>query len=438
MNTSFRSGDTVWLEMAGESCTIGKLLGSGAQAEVYRASFNGRDCALKWYFPAEATAERRASIERRMKKGAPSESFLWPCDLALSKDQPGFGYITPLREARFHNLGELLSRKIDPTLRSVTTACLGLADAFLRLHIEGFCYTRLSLGNIFIDPDTGEIALSENDDLATDGEEWDGGLGAARYLAPELIGGKAGPSVATDHYALAVILFCMLMGHHPMEGRQEMDIECLDAAGMRKLYGAHPLFIFDPKNRANRPVPGVQDNALTFWNFYPGYVREIFLRAFTAGVHDPLARVGENEWRSVFTRMRDQICYCDTCGVESFLIDSGNAPGSLPEQDCWFCHHPLPPPLRIRLVHHAVVLNQDTVLFAHHLDAHRRNDFSQIMAEMAPHPSRPEVWGLKNVSATTWNSVSPAGATVAVPSGRSVSLSSGMRIQFGNVEGTVL
>jgi serine/threonine protein kinase len=438
MKSSFRPGHMVWLKMAEERCEIKELLGCGRQSEVYRASFQGRDCALKWYFPSEATKERREALERSLAKGAPSDSFLWPCDLALCQDVPSFGYVTQLRDPRFRNLGELLARKVDTSFRSLTTAGLGLADAFLRLHIDGFCYSHLSLGNIFFDPAKGDVLLTENDDLAVDGEDWHGPLGTPRFLAPELITGNAPPSVATDLHSLAVLLFCLLMGHHPLEGRHETEIACLDLEAMRKLYGTSALFIFDPKNLANLPVPGIQDNPLIFWNFYPGYVRDIFLRALTAALYDPSQRVNENDWRAVFTRMRDQIYYCDACGTENFLSDTGNSPGALAEQECWFCRQPLPPPLRMRLVHHAVVLNQDTVLFAHHVDGNRRNDFSQIMAEVAPHPSRADIWGLKNVSAQTWNSFSPTGASVAVPAGRSVSLIPGLKVRFGNVEGTVL
>ena len=438
MKDTFRPGQTVWLETAGERCEIKELIGSGGQAEVYRATFQGRECALKWFYPAQATTLRRAGIERILKKGAPSDSFLWPCDLALCQGVPSFGYITPLRPARFRNLGELLSRRIDPSFRALTTACLNLTEAFMRLHTEGLCYSRLSFGNIFLDPNTGEICFCENDDLAAEGEDWKGGLGTPRFLAPELIARQASPSMATDLHSLAVLLFHILMDHHPLEGRHETEINCLDLEAMRRLYGPNALFIFDPKNLANLPVPGLQDNALVFWNFYPGYIRDIFVRAFASGLYDPQARIGENEWRSTFTRMRDQIYYCDNCGTENFLPDAGNLPGALPAQECWLCRHTLPSPLRMRLVHHAVVLNQDTLLFAHHLDANRRHDFSQIMAEMAPHPTRSDVWGLKNVSAATWNSFSPSGASVPVPSGRSVSLMPGLRVRFGNVDGTVL
>jgi len=73
------------------------------------------------------------------------------------------------------------------------------------------------------------------------------------------------------------------------------------------------------------------------------------------------------------------------------------------------------------------------------LDANRRNDYSETVAEMVPHPKRPEVWGLKNISGQTWSSVPPSGAPVVeVASGRSVSLVPGLRIRFGTSEGAVL
>jgi hypothetical protein len=95
--------------------------------------------------------------------------------------------------------------------------------------------------------------------------------------------------------------------------------------------------------------------------------------------------------------------------------------------------------MRLLLGRQSVVLNQDTLLYPHHLDANRRNDYSEIMAEMVPHPTRPDVWGLKNVSGHAWTSIPPSGAPIVeVASGRSVSLVPGLRIRFGMSEGTVL
>ena len=438
MNT-FRPGQTVWLELSGELCEIKELLGSGGQGQVYHASMNGQDCALKWYFPHNATDEQRVAIERLVHKGPPNDRFLWPLDIAIFQGHPSFGYLMPLRDPRFRGMAELMSRAVDPTFRTLTNMALELADSFLRLHSLGFCYTDISFGNIFFDPVTGEISICDNDNVTVDGEGISGVLGTPRFMAPEIVRDKARPSIDTDLYSLAVILFYMFMVHHPLEGRREKEISCLDLSAMKRLYGTDALFIFDPKHGANRPVAGIHNNATLFWNLYPGYVRDIFTRAFTEGLNDPGARVRESEWRTVFTRMRDQIFYCQKCGAENFLADEGDLPTPLVEHKCWSCQEISIPPLRLLLGRHSIVLNQDTVLFPHHLDANRRNDYSEILGEVTPHPSRPDVWGLKNVSGQTWKTIPPAGApAVEVASGRSVSLVPGLTIHFGTTEGTVL
>jgi len=438
MNT-FRPGQTVWLEIAGERCEIKELIGSGGQGQVYHTSINGQDCALKWYFPPSATDTQRNAIERLIHKGPPNDRFLWPLDIAVCQGNTSFGYLMPLREPRYRGMSELMSRVVDPTFKTLTTMALELADSFLRLHSLGFCYSDISFGNIFFDPVTGEISICDNDNVAVDGENISDVLGTPRFMAPEIVREEGKPNINTDLYSLAVILFYMFMVHHPLEGRREREFPVLDLPAMKKLYGTDALFIFDPKHGANRPVPGVHNNATLFWNLYPGYVRDIFTRAFTEGLRDPAARVRESEWRTVFSRMRDQIYYCHKCGAENFLADEGNAPTPLVDQKCWFCHEAPIPPLRLLIGRHSIVLNQDTLLYPHHLDPNRRNDYSEVWAEMVPHPKKPDVWGLKNNSNQTWSSTPPAGAPILeVQSGRSVSLVPGLRIRFPSCEGIVM
>ncbi|HUB66368.1 MAG TPA: hypothetical protein VL981_02645 [Candidatus Methylacidiphilales bacterium] len=438
MKTIFQTGQSIWLEMAGERCELGEMIGSGGQGQVYRVSMHGQNYALKWYFSQHATTEQRAAIERLVHKGAPNDRFLWPMDVALCQGVPSFGYLMRLRDSRFRGMADLMNRAVDPTFRTLTTAALELADSFLQLHSRGLCYSDISFGNIFLDPGTGEISICDNDNVAVEGESVSGVLGTPRFMAPEVVRDETTPNINTDLYSLSVILFYMLMVHHPLEGRHEIGFNCLDLEAMKRLYGTDALFIFDPQNQSNRPVPGLHDNALTFWNFYPGYLCDIFTRAFTDGLRDPGARVRESEWRTVLTRMRDQIFYCNHCGAENFLADEGDLPGPAPEQECWACHKIMSPPLRLRLGHHVVILNQNTVLYPHHIDANRRNDYSQAVAEMAPHPKRPDVWGLKNISTQTWVSYPSVGQPMDVPPGRSVSLVSGLRLRFGNTEGVVL
>jgi DNA-binding helix-hairpin-helix protein with protein kinase domain len=436
---TFHPGDNVWLQMAGENCEIRELIGSGGQGQVYHTAINDQDCAMKWYFPHSATAQQRAALERLIHKGPPNDRFLWPLDIVTCEGNPGFGYLMPLRQARFRSMAELMSREVDPTFRTLTNLGLELADSFLRLHSLGLCYSDISFGNIFFDPETGEVSICDNDNIAVDGEGFSDVLGTPRFMAPEIVREEARPNINTDLYSLAVILFYIFMVHHPLEGRREREIACMDLAAMKKLYGTDALFIFDPKHGANRPVPGVHNNATLFWNLYPGYVREIFTRAFTEGLRDPAARVRESEWRAVFTRMRDQIYYCINCGAENFLADEGDQAAPLAAQSCWFCHEQPVPPMRLLVARHSIVLNQDTLLFPHHLDPNRRNDYSEVHAEMVKHPTKADVWGLKNVSGQTWTTVPPSGGSVVeVATGKSVSLIPGLRIRFGASEGTIL
>jgi len=434
---TFQSGQTVWLETAGERCEIMELIGVGTRGQVYRVVFSGQEFALKWYSPSSGINQQRATIDLLIEKGPPNDRFLWPMDTALCQDVAGFGCLMRLREPRFRSFAELMNREIDPSFRTLTRVADELVDSFLRLHSMGLCCTDFSFGDIFLDPDTGEIILCDNDSLVLDGEGIGAPLGTPRFMAPEIISGHARACASTDLHSLAVILFHLFMIHHPFEGKREREITCLDLTSMQRLYGWDALFIFDPKHGANRPVAGVHNNATLFWNLYPDYVRDIFTRAFTAGLSEPGERVKESEWRTILIQMRDQIYYCHKCTAENFLTSDENTPALAAGQPCWACGETPIPPMRLRFKSHSVVLNQDTRLFAHHLDENRPNDYSEIMAEMMQHPTRPDVWGLKNVSSLTWTSYAPSGKTMEVGTGRSVSLVPGLRVRFGSVEAVV-
>jgi serine/threonine protein kinase/uncharacterized protein YegL len=318
-------------------CEVEQFLDRGGQGEVYRADLGGKSVALKWYFPAQAT-QQRSNLETLIKKGAPSNKFLWPMELTLEEGVEGFGYIMPLREPRYKSIVDLMKRRIEPTFRALATAGLNLSQSFLELHAKGLCFLSISFGNVFFDPDTGEVLISFNEDVAEDDEIKRNVLGTPRFMAPEVVRGDALPSKQTDLFSLAVILFYMFVMHHPLEGKKESSMHVLDLPNMNKLYGTEPVFIFDPNDDSNRPVPGYHDNALTFWPIYPQFLRDLFTKAFTDGIRDPQnGRVSVSEWQAAMVRLRDSIIYCAHCGMENFydadaLKASGGKPG-----DCWKC-----------------------------------------------------------------------------------------------------
>jgi hypothetical protein len=133
-------------------------------------------------------------------------------------------------------------------------------------------------------------------------------------MAPEVVRGEALPNIESDLYSLATLLFYMFMLHHPLEGKKEREIKCLDPPAMTRLYGTDPIFIFDPNDRSNAPVAGEQDNAIAFWPIYPQFLRDRFITAFTDGIRNPQnGRVRESQWRGDMVRLRDAIIYCQAC-----------------------------------------------------------------------------------------------------------------------------
>jgi serine/threonine protein kinase len=432
MDQILKPGQKVRTATTRADCIVENFLGSGGQGEVYRASLKDKPVALKWYYPASATPEQQKALETLIKMGTPSDRFLWPIELATSSASAGFGYVMPLRDRRFRGIVDLMKRRIEPGFRALATAGLELSHSYLQLHTKGLCYRDISFGNVFFDPDNGEILICDNDNVAVDNQSRSAVYGTPRFMAPEIVRGEATPSTQTDLFSLAVLLFYMFVMHHPLEGKKELAIKCLDLPAMKKLYGTEPLFIFDPADDANAPDPQSQRNALAFWPLYPRFLRDLFTKAFTEGIRDPQhGRVRESNWRSAMVRLRDSIIYCTHCNAENFHDHEAD------NDRCWSCHRQLRLPPRVRIGKNFVMLNHDTLLFAHHVDEEKKYDFTQPVAAVTKHPIDPEIWGLKNLSMQTWSTTNHKGEVKDVSPGRSVTLAVGTRINFGHTEGEI-
>ncbi len=229
----------------------------------------------------------------------------------------------------------------------------------------------------------------------------------------------------------------MLMVHHPLEGKKETRIRCFDLPAMNRLYGEEPLFIFDPEDDSNRPVLGYHDNAIIYWQIYPQFLRDIFTKAFTDGIHDPEnSRIRETEWRAALAQLRDAIVYCGNCGAENFYdVDLLKRKARL--NPCWSCQKLFREPPRIRIEKHIVMLNYDTQLFPHHIDPQSAFDFSEPIAEVNPHPTNPGVWGLRNLSHEKWVTTSGDGSIKDVEPGQSVRMAKGTMINFSRTKGEI-
>ncbi len=408
---------------------IVEFLGAGAQGEVYRADIAGKSYALKWYFPQMGTASQRQILEALINIGSPNRSFLWPLSIVSSPSIKGFGYIMGLRPKSYYSIVDLMKRRAEPSFKVLIRAAILMVANFRLLHKKGLCYRDISFGNLFFDVRTGDVLICDNDNVTTEKSQLKSVLGTPRFMAPEIVRGDCYPNISSDLFSISVLLFYMFMVHHPLEGRLESKIKCFDLPAMTRLYGTHPVFIFDPLNRSNRPVDHLHANANAFWQVYPRFFKDAFVQSFTKGLN-PSGRLDENDWLKVLIRLSHSIQTCD-CGAENFYDDKVH------RHTCWACEKQLPPTHKLHIDKRALILDKHCAYGDYQMQMHADVFSYTPVCKVVAHPTKAGVFGLKNTSSSPWQARTPKGEQRTIQPQKSITIQRGLTIDFGSIKGTV-
>lgn len=405
---------------------VKELLGSGGQGEVYKVYSDGHYYALKWYFKHMATDNQKNILYNLIEKGSPDKMFLWPQDMII--EDAFFGYIMPLRPQNYKSIVDMMKRKAEPTFRVLCKAAYNLTVGYQKLHSKGYSYRDISFGNVFFNPESGEVLICDNDNVSVNGDNTSTVYGTPRFMAPEIVTGKSKPSTDTDLYSMAILLFYMFMLHHPLEGKREASIKCLDIHAMNSLYGTNPVFIFDPVDKSNKALVGYHDNALIYWDLYPKYFKDLFTKSFTEGINYPTKRIVEREWQEAIAKLRTHIIYCDKCSMESFYDEEKekNNAGHV----CWSCQSIINLPKRLIIGHNQLMLNKGFVLLSH--DVERDFNLNKIIGTVVSNPTNERLLGLKNESSSQWTYIKTDGTKVQVPIGKTVPIIKGTKVEINN------
>lgn len=309
---------------------IEEELGEGGQGVVYKVTYNGKPKALKVYKQGVFIDEQAfyKNLSENVKKGRPAENFLWPDDMLPWIDTPDgktFGYIMDLRPSGFIELSEFLAGAAKfPSFKSRIIAALKICTAFWILHSNGYSYQDLNDGNFFINPQTGNVLICDNDNVAPN-KTYTGILGKPRYMAPEIVRGESMPNTHTDRFSLGVIIFLLLTQTHPFEGATFVLLSCLTEEAEKHIYGVDPVFIMHPTDKRNKPLRNIHTNILTLWPEFPNYLKEAFIKAYTGeSLMNPNRRMTEQQWERILIHFYSDIFRC-SCGNETFIWDK-NAP----------------------------------------------------------------------------------------------------------------
>jgi DNA-binding helix-hairpin-helix protein with protein kinase domain len=428
-NSRLSKSQQIKLTDARTITAIGKL-GEGGQGTVYRVRMDGtkEERALKWYFIEKIIDPQvfYSNLKENIKNGSPSPSFVWP--EALTEWVNGtFGYIMQIFPKDYKGFSKYLMARVRfGSYRAMINAALNIVVAFKDLHNKGYNYQDLNDGNFSIEPLTGDVLICDNDNVMGHGQS-SGVLGKARYMAPEVVRGEKTPDKKTDRLSLAIMLFMLLVGDHPLEGAKT-NVPALTNKYDKKFFGSEPLFIFDETDNTNRPVQGLHKNAIDFWPCFPSFIQKAFKKSFSQeSLLQANGRLLEQEWLHLLVQLKSSIVKCPNCDAEMFLESDG-------ETICPDCKNHVKPVGYLKFakkrsnIEICIPIFEGVSLYEYHM-----SDTSEdYQTEVATVIVKPGKFGLQNYSKHRWIITTANGRTSTKQHGDVVILGLGAKIDFGN------
>ncbi len=406
------SKDSIVSLVGGGTATIVKELGRGGQGIVYLVEVCGEKKALKWYLNAPDDKFYR-NLEHNIASGAPSDAFLWP-EYLTEKQQGNYGYIMKLRPQNYYEFGNFLLAKVSfKSFTAMLSAAMRICDGFMMLHRFGYSYQDLNDGNFFIDPQTGDVLICDNDNVMPQGEK-SGIMGKARYMAPEIVAGGI-PDKYSDRFSLSVILFMLFYANHPFEGAKVVACPCMTESFEKKFYGSEALFIYDPTDKSNLPVRGIHQNVIRRWPAFPQLLRDTFIEEFSKEkLQNPSTRMIEQNWKKIISTVRDSLVVCRHCAEETFVNVSNTT------DKCMNCGKDVDLSKRLVINNRSLPLINKTAIYIDEdntPDGVVTTDSNGFML-------------IKNVSTETWTVETPSGKIKTVAPNEILPVKEGLKITF--------
>lgn len=398
--------------VGGGTATIVKELGRGGQGIVYLVEVCGEKKALKWYLNAPDDKFYR-NLEHNIASGAPSDAFLWP-EYLTEKQQGSYGYIMKLRPQNYYEFGNFLLAKVSfKSFTAMLSAAMRICDGFMMLHRFGYSYQDLNDGNFFIDPQTGDVLICDNDNVMPQGEK-SGIMGKARYMAPEIVAGGI-PDKYSDRFSLSVILFMLFYANHPFEGAKVVACPCMTESFEKRFYGSEALFIYDPTDKSNLPVRGIHQNVIRRWPAFPKMLRDTFIEEFSKEkLQNPSSRMIEQNWKKIISTIRDSLVVCHHCAEETFVNISNTT------DKCMNCGKDVDLSKRLVIKNRSLPLINKTSIYIDEdntPDGVVTTDSNGFML-------------IKNVSTETWTVETPSGKIKTVAPNEILPVKEGLKITF--------
>lgn len=355
--------DKIVKSTTGVEYAIGKELGAGGVAKVYKAHrlIDKKECVFKEYVPSPELRRMHNAIKRNIQNlmknplteddgKTPLQSFIGPLDkdnLIELPQSKGFGYVMELVDTKsFLPVPKLWHRDAYPDALIICKACINIAHLFRRVHFKGWCYKDLNEDNIYINNKTGDIRIIDCDNISVQSTKTIEGTDG--YMAPEVYV-TSRPDTYSDYFSMAVLFYRLLVGGFPMDGKKTCqyllnnNLSVQEAAST--IYGSMAVFAFDPKDHSNEirklvdPLnPLLYEIQTKRWDRLPSEIQQLFCQTFSNGLTNVNRnkRATDRDWMKTFETLQATGLVKCKCGKLNF----GDKKKKV---ECNFCKTKLPP-----------------------------------------------------------------------------------------------
>lgn len=203
-----------------------RFLGQGGMGEVYEAEDQelGAVVALKTIRPE--IVEHRQALSRLRKETALSRKVTHPnvCRIFDFAREGDVAFIT-MELLTGETLADRLYRSKSIPVSEATPLVLQMIDGLAAAHRAGVIHRDFKPGNVYLVPERDgatrvvitDFGLARTVDSNQTVTEAGQVVGTLAYLSPEQLRGEDA-TVASDIYALGIVMFEMVTGHRPFEG----------------------------------------------------------------------------------------------------------------------------------------------------------------------------------------------------------------------------
>ena len=308
-----------------------KRLGKGGQAEVWKAqNIKTKDFfAYKEY--KHNTNNVKANIEDLIKigkfhdkDGNPVDDVVLPITV-VECNGDSFGYIMELVDLQDFTVVKKAWCGKYPSCKAICKIVQNFARVFETLHTTyGMCYKDVNEGNIFFNPQNGDIRIIDNDNIGYADKFTIKGTNG--YMAPEVVLGDK-PDTRSDMFSFAVFVYRLLVGGFPFEGPYTEQYcvknNVLPDDARKVIFGKNALFVWHPTNKQNSiensTDPQIKGQ-VEYWKKLPDSVKDMFISTFATNLSKDrrAERTSDVAWKEKFAEIEGNLVKCPHCGKITF------------------------------------------------------------------------------------------------------------------------